>query len=135
MKKRIINLYPLLQGKSRKVAWAVVPSVALILMAFVISGCVKQKDCDCGETGTFIYLESPYKPSNNTGCGKSEKIVAYFTSYDNNKKAITGYIPLSFRVHDTLNVRVCTKDICEGQIMPAYAYFTTLYSLKCIERE
>ena len=45
MKKHITNLYSLLQGKNRKVAWAVVPSTVLIsaLLLFVVGSCKAPK--------------------------------------------------------------------------------------------
>jgi hypothetical protein len=61
MKQQIKNLYSLLQGKSRKVAWAVVPSVVVILtlLLFMAEGCEKKEDVT--QNGTLIILDKPIK--------------------------------------------------------------------------
>ena len=137
MKKHITNLYSLLQGKSRKVAWAVVPSVVLILFAFVISGCVKQKNCDYENTkvGKFVYLKEPYNSTNAVLgglrlCPENKTIVAHFI-YDERDIAIMGYIPHKFRVQDTVNVRVSLKGECHGIRTGDQV---SIFSLKCIEK-
>jgi hypothetical protein len=128
MKQHVKNLSSLLQGTSRKVAWAVVPSVVVMLMALALSGCVKQKNCDGGRTGTFVYLKEPYKRN-------GIEIVGHFLTTG---WLITGDVPKAFQTGDTISVNVCVKldrrSKREGflHLMDASP---DIYSLKCIERE
>ena len=52
--------------------------ILLFLPLLGLASCVKQKNCE-GESGTFIYLEEPYKVNN-------KEIVAHFFLSRNEKK-------------------------------------------------
>jgi hypothetical protein len=131
MKKQLLTLYNLLQGRTRKVAWTIAPSVVVILMAFLISGCVKQKDCDCGAIGTFVYLKEPYQM--RTICVKKEKVVAEITADGGHVSLITGYVPRKFQSGDSIRVRWCGEFVCKNggttEALPM------VFTLKCLERE
>jgi hypothetical protein len=118
----------------------------MLTIPLICVSCVKQKNCDCGETGTFVYLKEPYKMK-GTACNniRGEKIVAHFftnkmpdsiTDIDRNKGGITikGYVPQAFRSGNPIAVRLCLKWDCDGRIVVMVAG-PEIYSLKCIEKK
>jgi len=111
--------------------------ILLILSIFGLISCVKQKDCDCGLTGKFIYFE---ETEEIIYCASKQKVNALFIpevsfpGYSSSFYYIIGSIPNKFKTKDTLNVTVCLKekrprDICFTEGVGA------IYTLKCIEKE
>jgi hypothetical protein len=96
--------------------------------AICTAGCVKQRNCDCGLTGTFVYLKEPYEAPTN--CATREKIVAEF----NSTVLITGYVPHKFQSGDSIKVRLCGEYVCK-KAFTFSANTPTIFKLKCIERE
>ena len=109
----------------------------LLLLASLLAttGCIKQKNCDCGVSGTFVYLKKPYDaPVECTS--KDQRVVAHFYSDDVPDEGIiyiTGNVPKEYRTYDTLHVSICSKYICEGKGGVTFGY--KVHKLKCIEME
>jgi hypothetical protein len=103
-----------------------------IILALATTSCVKQRNCDCGETGKFVYLKEPYEEI-STGCSKKGKIVAHFFREKNPLYPIqlSGYVPIKYRSTDTVDVWICYENPCNFFI---HAEGPDYYELKCIER-
>ncbi|MDR1113426.1 MAG: hypothetical protein LBL18_06700, partial [Bacteroidales bacterium] len=104
-------------------------------IAICTAGCVKQRNCDCGQTGTFIYLKEPYE-TNGSFC-KSAKITAHFINDWRNVYYISGTIPKRFQVQDSIRVSICMKNSCPQQSRGVFIDMPkeSVLKLKCIERE
>ncbi|MDR1345889.1 MAG: hypothetical protein LBK03_04215 [Bacteroidales bacterium] len=103
-----------------------------IILALAASSCVKQRNCDCGQTGTFVYLKEPYEVTTN--CTTREKIVAEFIVDKGPAQYITGYVPHKFQSGDSIRVRLCSKYVCEDKLV-TMDLRPKVFTLKCIERE
>ncbi|GHV43386.1 hypothetical protein FACS1894180_2300 [Bacteroidia bacterium] len=113
---------------------------------FVSTSCTKQKNCECGLTGRFIYYEEPQEV---IYCGDSQnkKVNALFILNGDEgvpdtllyKYYIVGSIPKSFQTQDTVYVNVCLKEINDGPYLFAgtsdfFPCEYSIYKLKCIEK-
>jgi hypothetical protein len=93
MNTSIKNLYSLLQGKSRKVAWAVVPIVVvmLTLLLFLAGSCKKSENESIIGSWKLVELRDPrytdYENQIIVNCVDSNII---FTFKENNTLLITG---------------------------------------------
>ena len=111
-----------------------VAMLCLVLVGLCLS-CVKQKNCDCGLKGKFVYFEKPEKI--NFCCNYDVKVNAVFFSNSQTefyRCYIVGSVPENFKTKDTVNVSVCLK---EDKNNPCYkgCGLTVIYKLKCIEKE
>jgi len=97
-----------------------------------LTSCVKQKNCDCGVTGKFIYYENTEEI---IYCGYSKEVNALIISNDREYYYyIDGSIPKKFQVRDTLHVKACLKEVSRNGHCLAHGV-STIYKLKCIEKE
>jgi len=101
----------------------------LALPVLCLASCIKQKKCDCGMTGKFVYFENKEEI---IYCGNKINVNAVFFSTES-MHYIVGSIPKKFQVKDTTNVVVCLKKEKQG-ICLAYG-ISSIYKLKCIEKE
>ena len=113
--------------------------ILLTLFALTLTSCVKQKNCDCGLTGKFVYLDKEIR----SACG--DKITAVFVPYGIYTNGyidaetylsthyIAGYIPNKFR-KNTDNVTVCVEEIKKDRFCVYYG-ISSVYKLTCIEKE
>jgi hypothetical protein len=102
-----------------------------IVLALATTSCVKQRNCDCGETGTFTSYK---EPQSIIVCGSETTFNASFVADDDGQLFhIVGDIPKAFQNQDSIRVRVCFKRNKE-HICVAYGV-SEVYKLKCIERE
>jgi hypothetical protein len=99
-----------------------------ILITSVLVSCIKQKDCDCGFSGTWQYLEQPYSTNVN---GAEKKVVAVIseTNYTTELKII-GNVPKQFTTLLPIRVNFCV-DAVEGMGHKTGGH--GIYKLKCIE--
>ena len=114
----------------------------LCLVLVGLASCVKQKNCEGGIVGTFQYLEEPIhiKPYCQF---KEKKITSVFwaDSYNNRgswEQYITGNIPTRYMSGDSIRVRICLKNIHEGDAMTLAVQcddYYGVYKLTCIEKE
>ncbi|MDR1113425.1 MAG: hypothetical protein LBL18_06695 [Bacteroidales bacterium] len=102
-------------------------------IAICTASCVKQRNCDCGQTGTFVYLKEPYEVWINCSIAK-EKVVAEFIIDKSTTVLITGYVPHKFQSGDSIRVRLCSKYVCEDKLV-TMDLRPKVFTLKCIERE
>lgn len=95
------------------------------LTTLTFTGCVKQTDCDCGVKGKFIY--NPYWSDAYNTTIKAHFIPdkEYYSFY-----RIEGFIPIDFRISDTLYVSICTT---VRENTPNLDDLRPVYKLKCIE--
>ena len=90
----------------------VMKKIILFLLAITtlsLTSCVKQKNCDCGLSGQFIYYDPPAEV---LYCGGDTPMNAVFITGDSCYSVshfILGNVPKNFRTKDTLNVSVCLK--------------------------
>jgi hypothetical protein len=107
------------------------------LLTFVISGCVKTNSCDCSEvkTGTWQYLEKPVYQQLH--CVKKIKIVAVFITEEGDSMYFTNPVPLQYQSLTPTNIKLCAKDIEEGEITSPVVSgcLDIVYKLTCIEKE
>ena len=103
--------------------------ILIVLTTLVLTSCVKQKNCDCGLSGKFIYYDPPVY---DFYCGYERLINAYFYTPEHGY-CIVGSIPKEFRTKDTLNVSVCLKK--EKQHGCLAFGLGEIFNLTCIERE
>ena len=105
--------------------------ILLLIPALGVTSCVKQKNCDCGLTGKFIYYE---KPEEIIYCGYPKDVNALFIS-DNTDSwyYITGSIPNKYKINDTINVSLCLKEVKRDWCL-AFGV-SVIYNLTCIEKE
>lgn len=82
------------------------------LATLFFTGCVKQKDCDCGLEGTFTY-----HPSTKTGG---------FYIGDELYYAIEGKVPKKFQSTTPINVNVCIRSTKSTMEMPNRGEFTCI---------
>ena len=104
----------------------------LCLVLVGLASCVKQKNCDCGLKGKFIYYETPQE---NLGCGAGE-YYAIFIPDDQHLGSCRIYsdIPKKFQTKDTISVSVCFN-IDPSSAHNAYSIDCRKYKIKCIEKE
>ena len=109
----------------------------VLVSVFAITSCIKQKKCDCGISGKFVYFE---EPEEIIYCGNERKVNAAIVPNDLieerrflNYYCIVGSIPKEFRTKDTVNVTVCLKEEKRGVCL-AHGV-GVVYNLKCIEKE
>ena len=114
----------------------------LLLHALGLASCVKQRNCDCGLSGKFIYFEIPetiicrgYDCEVNAafipnGLTEESLLYGYYSRYN-----IVGSIPKEFKTKDTLNVSVCLKEENVKSGIHLAAGVAVVYKLKCIEKE
>ena len=107
-----------------------------LILLFIIPllglmGCVKQKNCDCGLTGKFVYYENSEKI---IYCGRKVMANALFIP-DNSLGYcyINGNVPIKFKSKDTLYVTVCLKE--EHPNFCLAFGVSAIFKLKCIEKE
>ena len=110
----------------------------LFLPLFILTSCVKQKNCEEGIIGNFRYLEEPKYIKPNCQF-KGEKIVANFTIGNISETNcleyfITGSIPKKYQTGDMIKVRVLLHDIHEKDIKHLTVVCPAVYKLKCIEK-
>jgi hypothetical protein len=113
----------------------------MLLPLLGLTNCVKQKNCDCGLTGKFVYYEKPQK---EIVCGYEHLITAFFIpdyTWTNDSAIgnitpyygpIVGNVPKEYQTTDTIHVTVCLKEQIEGFCL-AYGW-SNMYKLKCIEK-
>jgi len=105
---------------------------SFVFFCLLAIGCVKQKNCDCGLKGKFVYYENQEEI---IYCGHERKVNAAFFSTDQPEFPyyIVNSVPAKFKLKDTLNVIVCLeqekRDICM-----TYG-IGSVYKLKCIKKE
>jgi hypothetical protein len=99
----------------------------LILHNLGLASCVKQKNCDCGTTGTWHYLEEPYYL--NITSGAKKKIVAHIDD-TYTKIKVTGNVPKELKTFSPIAVNFCADNI--GGTKHRHGG-PGVYTLKCIE--
>jgi hypothetical protein len=112
-------------------------STLVILCTILLSftGCVKQKKCDCGTSGTFEYLDKPFTVKDPNSENKDEKVVAIFKStVEGNKYNIIGSVPTKYKTKEPIKVRACTK-LKNTSRYKDYLPQPIVYKLTCIEKE
>ena len=114
----------------KKIIKKKVAIAALCVVMMGLASCVKQKNCDCGITGKFIYYENPEEI---IYCGYPKDVNALIIS-DDREYCIDGSIPKKFQVRDTLQVNACLKKVSRNGPCLAHG-IPTIYKLKCIEKE
>ena len=135
MKLNMKNLFPKAQGVLKKVT-AVTLCLVLVGLCLSAAGCIKQKNCEEGRTGTFIYLNKPYKTGTDF-CQLNVKITAHFIDDEYSIiLPIAGYVPRIFQTNDSIRARVCLNEFCpnDGKIRTADIK-KAIYSLNGIEKE
>lgn len=107
------------------------------LLTIGISGCVKTDSCDCSEvkTGTWQYLEEPIYEQLH--CVNKIKIVAVFITEEGDSMYFTNPVPLRYQFLTPTNVKLCAKNIEEGEITSPIVSgcLDVAYKLTCIEME
>ena len=107
------------------------------LLTIGISGCVKQDNCNCTEikTGTWQYLEEPVYEQLH--CVTRTKIVAVFVTNAGDSMYFINPVPLRYQSLTPTNVKLCAKDIEEGEITSPVVSgcLDIAYKLTCIEKE
>ena len=98
--------------------------ILLFLSLFGLISCVKQKDCACGYTGTWQYLEEPY-------FRVERKIVAIITDHNYESAYglyITGAVPKQFTSLSPIRISFCVDRVSDnrGIILG--------YKLQCLEK-
>lgn len=102
----------------------------LIISVFGLVSCVKQKNCDCGFTGTWQYLEVPYDIKVTSGATK--KIVAEIVDSDYGGYIwISGSVPKEFKSLTRVGVDFCVEYIGDTKHKPGGP---PVYKLLCIEK-
>ncbi|HPX75772.1 MAG TPA: hypothetical protein PLW77_04230 [Bacteroidales bacterium] len=111
-------------------------TLILLLFSIILLGlgsCTKLESCDCGIEGKFVYLKDGEKIKVK---GHQKKANAFvYKTYS--VCPIDDYIPREFRVQDTLDVRVCLKEIKLKEIMHTTEadQYSAIYKITCIERK
>ncbi|MDR0363976.1 MAG: hypothetical protein LBH92_03025 [Bacteroidales bacterium] len=100
-----------------------------VLLLLATAGCVKQKNCDCAITGTFVYLEQSYEKADMC---PSTSVVAHLIIDSYDTLLIVGKVPKKFRTNDSIPVNVCLKSLCKSYLTVA---LPEGYSLECIEKK
>ena len=90
--------------------------ILLILIMPILIGCVKEKNCDCGIEGTFVY-----NPATKSG---------EFYINDNLNYFIEGNIPKKVQSTTPINVRACIVKTLSVQIFPGQGKFTCVEEIK-----
>jgi hypothetical protein len=101
----------------------------LFLSGIIVTGCVKQSDCNCALTGKFVFLKDPYI-SDSSFYIEDEEIKAHFISDFNQIYYIYGTIPKKFQGTDTSLVNICVKTPYSGRTLDLRK---DIYSITCIE--
>jgi hypothetical protein len=108
--------------------------VLLLLPLFALTGCVKQKNCDCAhvQKGKFIYMEEPEKHGyyNVTALFIPDPYFG-FHKEGLDTHEIIGTIPKDYQGMDTVYVNVCLHEIVTGRKLQTHLY----YKPGCIEKE
>lgn len=112
----------------------------IVLLPLITNGCVKQKDCDCSEvmTGTWQYLEEPVYECIRCNPANKTKIVAVFTEEGGGEMYFTAPVPSRYRSLTPVEVRLCAKNIEEGEyttLEETPGCLSVVYKLICIEKE
>ncbi|MDR1792981.1 MAG: hypothetical protein LBR36_06035 [Bacteroidales bacterium] len=126
----------LAQGVQKKITAGIMLCMMLIT-CFLTTSCVKQKNCEQGYTGKFVYLKETYKMQGKSCPQAQKKIVGYFffgEDVTNEPWRIYGYVPPKFRSSDTVSVRLSYKSHCDGKITLAI-WVPEIFFLTCIEEE
>jgi hypothetical protein len=109
----------------------------IVLPTVITTGCVKQDNCSCTEikTGTWQYLEEPVYEQLH--CVTRTKIVAIFVTNAGDSMYFTNPVPLRYQSLTPTNVKLCAKDIEEGEITSPVVSgcLDIAYKLTCIEKE
>ncbi|MDR1112454.1 MAG: hypothetical protein LBL18_01665 [Bacteroidales bacterium] len=100
-------------------------------IAICTASCVKQHDCDYGETGSFTSYKEPQKI---IVCGLGTDINALFHADNGRIYPIVGNIPKAYQDQTDIRVRASVKKFGRERICVAYGV-PAVYKLKCIERE
>jgi len=134
MKSNVKNLFPKAHGALKKVT-VVMLCLVLVGLCLSVVGCVKQKNCEEGINGTFLYLKEPYK-TNHKFTKENVKITGHFidNEFYNGVWYITGSIPQKYQTDDSIRVKVSLSEIRYKPIRKTVTR-TPIYSLKCIEKE
>ena len=135
MKINVKNLFPKAQGALKKVT-AVTLCLVWVGLCLSVVGCVKQKNCDEGINGTFLYLKEPYK-TGSAFIKHNVKITAHFIIDEYNEVwSITGSVPHRFQTNDSIRARVYLKEIHHNDDkIHTNDVKKNIYLLKCIEKE
>ena len=134
MNLKYLNLFSKAPCALKKVT-AVMLCLVLVGLCLSVVGCVKQKNCEEGISGTFLYLKEPYK-TNGKFIKRDVKITAHFIGEDKFSTAhyITGTIPQKFQTDDSIRVRISLSEIRYKPSNKDVARMP-ISSLKCIEKE
>ena len=113
--------------------------ILLILPLLGLISCVKQKNCEEGQIGTFQYLEEPFYFQPNC-YRKEKKVVAVFYIDDSYKSEvpIVGEIPSKYKSGDLIKVRASIKSVPyenSGRGYQVWIACPTVCKLTCIEKE
>ena len=102
--------------------------ILIFLITFFTVGCVKQRNCDCGVEGQFVYLDK----SKDHPSGKSitaHFITLSFTYPYSYFMEIYGNIPMEYQCTDTMYVSICFNPYKYHSRSP-----NCIYKLTCIEK-
>jgi len=104
--------------------------ILLLIPVLGLTSCVKQKDCECGLSGKFVYYDPPEEI---IYCGNFKNVNALFISENKGMYYITGTIPNKYQVNDTINVSLCLKEVKKSGCR--FYGVSVIYNLTCIEKE
>jgi len=135
MKLDVKNLFPKVHDALKKVTAGML-CLVLVGLCLSVVGCVKQKNCEEGRTGTFLYLKEPYRTKAGF-CKPNVKITAHFIDDEYNEvHYITGTVPRAFQINDSIRVQVCLNDIyCNEDNLDTDDVKKVTFLLECIEKE
>ena len=106
--------------------------ILILLPLLGLVSCIKQKDCNCGHTGIWQYLEEPYYQKVTSGAEK--KIVATITDSPSLGYpcfiTVTGSLPKKYTTSSPIHVRVCVDFIGDTKNQPGGP---PVFKLECIE--
>ena len=94
----------------------------------IFTNCVKKKNCDCGNTGKFIYVKYNDDNIGESLKARGLKAIIFTDSISNTGFYIyDGSIPKRFRTKDTIKVNFCVE------LSRGYNFDNDRWELKCIE--